>query len=59
MLLWGLRHYGVVSSAIYFVVGALKLDEALSNKIKDIINIIDTWRILYMLFSEIFYTNKS
>jgi len=38
---FGLRHYGGVSSAIYSVVEALKLDEILSKKINSIINRLD------------------
>ena len=38
---FGLRHYGGVSSAIYFVVEALTLDEGLSKKVKGIINRLD------------------
>ena len=38
---FGLRHYGGVSSAIYFVVKALKLDGVLSKKINSIINRLD------------------
>ena len=38
---FGLRHYGGVSSAVYAVVEALKLDEVLSKKINDIINRLD------------------
>jgi chromosomal replication initiation ATPase DnaA len=38
---FGLRHYGGVSSAIYSIVEALKLDEVLSKKINTIINRLD------------------
>lgn len=38
---FGLRHYGGVSSVIYSVVEALKLDVDLSMKINDIINRFD------------------
>ena len=38
---FGLRHYGDVSSAIYFAEEALKLDKVLSKKIKDFINRLD------------------
>ena len=38
---FGLRHYGGISSAIYSVVEALKLDVVLSKKINAIINRLD------------------